>query len=103
MHRQVNQLLINSTLFFVYDELLTLVGKGWTCLKVFWLSKDNSAGHSTRKRRKGRQKKRWEDNIKEWTGVDLASSTRAVEDRTRWKRIVVKSSVMLQRPHKFMG
>ena len=39
----------------------------WHCLKVFWLSKDSSAGHSKRKRRKGRQKKRWGDNIKEWT------------------------------------
>ena len=27
-------------------------------------------------RKSGRQKKRWEDNIKEWTGIDLASSTR---------------------------
>ena len=34
------------------------------------------------KRRKGRQKKRWEDNIKEWTGIDFASSTRAAEDIT---------------------
>ena len=23
------------------------------------------------KRKRGRQKKRWEDNIKEWTGMDL--------------------------------
>ena len=66
----------------------------WTCHKVFWLSKDNSAGHSARKRRKGRQKKRWEDSIKGWTGMDFASSTRAAEDRTRWKGIVVKSSAV---------
>ena len=48
------------------------------------------------KRRKGtcRQKKRWEDNIEEWTGMDFASSTRAAEDMTRWKGIVVKSSVV---------
>ena len=31
------------------------------------------------KRKRGRQKKRWEDNIKEWTGMDFASSTRAAE------------------------
>ena len=31
------------------------------------------------KRRKGRLKKRWEDNIKEWTGMDFFSSTRAAE------------------------
>ena len=46
----------------------------WTCLKVFWLSEDNSAGHSARKMKKSKQKKRWEDNIKEWTGIDFASS-----------------------------
>ena len=45
-------------------------------------------------KRNGRQKKRLEDNIKEWTGRDFASSTRAAEDRTRWKGIVVKSSVV---------
>ena len=65
----------------------------WTCHKVFWLSKDNSARHSARKRR---QKKRWEDNIKGWTGMDFASSTRAAEDRTMWKGIVVKSSAVPQ-------
>ena len=55
------------------------------------------------KRRRGRQKKRWEDNIKEWTGMDFASSIRAAEDRTRWKVVVVKSSVVLQQPCKVMG
>ena len=34
------------------------------------------------KRKRGRQKKRWEDNIKEWTGMDFASSTRAAENMT---------------------
>ena len=69
---------------------------GWPHLKVFRLSKDDSAGHSARKRRKGSQKKRLEDNIKEWTGMDFANSSRAAEDRARWKGIVVKSSVV---PH----
>ena len=46
------------------------------------------------KRKRGRQKKRWEDNIKEWTGMDFASSTRAVENRSKWKGIVAKSSVV---------
>ena len=40
------------------------------------------------------QKKRWEDNIKEWTGMDFASSTRAAENRSRWKGIVANSSVV---------
>ena len=32
-------------------------------------------------RRRGRQKKRWEDNIKEWTGMGFGDSLRAAEDR----------------------
>ena len=35
--------------------------------------------------------------------MDFASSTRAAEDRARWKGIVVKLSVVPQRPHKLMG
>ena len=44
-------------------------------------------------RRRGRQKKRSEDNIKEWTGIDFSSSTREAENRTRWKGIVANLSV----------
>ena len=33
-----------------------------------------------RGRRQGRQTKRWEDNIREWTGLELAKSQRAVEN-----------------------
>ena len=55
------------------------------------------------KRRRGRQKKRWEDNIKEWTGMDFASSTRAAENRTRWSGVVANSSVVPQRPSKVTG
>ena len=39
-------------------------------------------------RRRGRQKKRWEDNIKEWTGMGFGDSLRAAEDREGWKGIV---------------
>ena len=54
-------------------------------------------------RRIGTQKKRWEDNMKEWTGMDFASSTRAAENRTRCKRIVANSSMVPQRLSKVMG
>ena len=47
--------------------------------------------------KRGRQK-RWKGNIKEWTGMDFAGSTMAAEDRTKWKGVVVKSSVVPQRP-----
>ena len=32
-------------------------------------------------RRQGRQRKRWEDNIWEWTGLEFAKSQTAVENR----------------------
>ena len=48
-------------------------------------------------RRQGRQRKRWEDNIREWTGLELAKSWRVVENREKWRQLVVKSSVVPQR------
>ena len=45
-------------------------------------------------RRQGRQKKKWEDNIREWTGLEFAKSKRAVENREKWRKLVVKSSLV---------
>ena len=47
-------------------------------------------------RRQGRQRKRWEDNIREWTGREFAKSQRAVENRKKWRKLVAKSSVVPQ-------
>ena len=52
-------------------------------------------------RRQGRQRKRWEDNIREWTGREFAKSQRAVENRKKWRKLVAKSSVVPQRPARF--
>ena len=49
-------------------------------------------------RRQGRQRKRWEDNIREWTGLELGRTQRAVENSGKWRKLVVKSSVVPQRP-----
>ena len=49
-------------------------------------------------RREGRQKKRWEDNVREWTGLEFKSQ-RAVENREKWRKVVVKSSVVPNGPH----
>ena len=49
-------------------------------------------------RRLGRQRKRWKDNIREWTGLDFVKSQRAVENREKWRKLVVKSSVVPQEP-----
>ena len=47
-------------------------------------------------RNQGRQRKRWEDNIREWTGLEFPKSQRAVENRKRWGKLLAKSSVV---PH----
>ena len=49
-------------------------------------------------RRQDRQRKRWEDNIREWTGLGFAKSQRAVKNREKWRKLVVKSSMMPRRP-----
>ena len=49
-------------------------------------------------RKRGRQKNRWENNIKEWTGMGFENSLRAAEDREGWKDIVAMSSVVPRRP-----
>ena len=45
-------------------------------------------------RRHGRQRKRLEDNIREWTGLEFGKSQRAAENRDKWRKLVVKSSVV---------
>ena len=82
--------------FGVHDDLLTMEKKR----KLRWY------GHMSRSsgmvktilqgtvkgaRRRGRQKKRWENNMKEWTGMVFGDSLRAAEDRLGWKGIVATS------------
>ena len=49
-------------------------------------------------RRQGRQRKKWEDNIRKWTGLEFGKSQRAVENRGKWRKLVAKLSVVPQRP-----
>ena len=85
-----------------YEDLLTTVKKR----KLKWY------GHITRStglakmilqgtvqggRRKGRQKKRWEDNITEWTGLKLGEALRKAENREECRKVVAQSSLMPQR------
>ena len=86
-----------------YEDLLSIVKKR----KLKWyghvsrsngLAKTILQGTVPGKRRRGRQRKRWEDNIREWTGLTFADSQRATEDRDQWRGIVQKSSVVPQQP-----
>ena len=43
--------------------------------------------HTMTKKNRGREKKRWEDNIKERTGMDFVSSTRAAKKQEKMERV----------------
>ena len=58
------------------------------------LAKTILQGTMKGERRQGRQKKRWEDNIRVWTGLKFARAQRAVENREKWRKLVVKASVV---------
>ena len=75
----------------------------WPCLKVFWFSKDNPTGHSERKKKKRQTEEEVGRQYHRVEGMDFASSTRAAENRSRWKGIVANSSVVPRRPSKVMG
>ena len=49
-------------------------------------------------RRQGRQRKRWEYNIRERTSLEFGKPQRAVEYRKKWGKLVAKLSVVPQRP-----
>ena len=58
------------------------------------LAKTILQGTVKKGRRQGRQRKRWEDNIREWTGLEFTKSQRAMENREKWRKLVAKSSVV---------
>ena len=70
----------------------TQTGVVWTCLPFIGSGQNHLAKHIERRTRQGRQGKRWEDNIREWTGLKFAKSQRAVENRDKWRKLVVTSS-----------
>ena len=57
------------------------------------LAKTNLPATKKGGRRHGGQRKRWEDNIRERTGLELGKSQRAVENREKWRKLFAKSSV----------
>ena len=84
-----------------HEDLLTMVKR----CKLQWyghvscssgLAKTILQGTLKGGRGQGRQRKRWEDNIREWTGLEFAKSQRAVENREKWRKLVANSSVVPQ-------
>ena len=86
-----------------HEDLLTIVKRRklqqyGDVLRSSGLAKTILQGTMKGERRQGRQRKMWEDNIREWTGLEFGKSQRAVENRGKWRKMVVKSSVVPQRP-----
>ena len=86
-----------------HEDLLTIVKRR----KLQWygyvfhssdLAKTILQGTVNVGRRQGRQRKRREDNIREWTCPEFAKSQRAVENTETWRKLGVKSSVASQQP-----
>ena len=46
----------------------------WSCFPFIRFGQNHLARHSERGRRQGKQRKRWEDNIREWTGLEFVKS-----------------------------
>ena len=87
-----------------HEDLLTIVKR----CKLQWyghvfrssgLAKTVLKGTVKGRRGQDRQRKRWENNIREWTSLEFAKSQRAVGNREKWKKLVVKSSVVPPQPH----
>ena len=71
-----------------HEDLLTIVKRrklqwyGHVC-RSSGLAKTILQGIVKGGRRQGRQRKRWEDNSREWAGLEFARSQRALENRAK--------------------
>ena len=86
-----------------HKDLLTIIKRRklqwyWHVSRSSGLAKNIWQGTVKGGRRQGRQRKRREENIREWTGLGFGKSQRAVENREKWKKLVAKSSVVPQWP-----
>ena len=87
-----------------HSELLAMV----IAKKLRWfghVSRSNSMsntilqGSIEGKRRRGRPRTQWQDNIVELTSLGIEEAMRATRDRDRWKRIILKSTAPLRHPN----
>ena len=70
----------------------------WSCFPFIRFGKTILQSTVKGGRRQGRQRKSWEDDIRKWTGLEFGKSQRAVENREKWKKLVVKSLMAPKRP-----
>ena len=79
-----------------YDDILTTVKKR----KLKWFGYvSRSAGLAKSilqetvqgRRRRGRQKRRWKNNISEWTGLRFCNAKKKAENKIKWRERVAMS------------
>ena len=82
------------------EDLLTIVKRR----KLQWyghvscslgLAKTSCNAHEMGKKTRQTEKE-VRRHIREWTGMDLAKSQRAVKNKEKWRKLIVKASVMPQ-------
>ena len=91
----------------VREKVTAEIGRHQELLEIVKARKLKWFGHTTRKnclakeclqgtvrggRGRGRPRKKWADNVKEWTGLSFAEATRAAERRDDWRGIVRMAS-----------
>ena len=91
---------VNWTTWRSPDDLKeTQTAVVWLCFPFIRSGKKNILqGTMKRGRRQGGQRKKWEDNIRELTGLEFGKSQRAVENREKWRKLFAKSSVIPNDP-----
>ena len=80
------------------DRKETQTAVVWSCLPFIRSGQTILQDTVKGGRRQGRHRKRWEDNIRKWTGLEFVKSQRAVENKKSWRKLVAKLSVVPQRP-----
>ena len=79
-----------------YEELLSTLKRRkmkWYghVTRALGLAKTVFQGTVRGGRRKGRQRKRWEDTIRDWTVLELSDAVRRSEEREEWRMLVARS------------
>ena len=69
-----------------------------SCLPFIRSCQNHITRHSERGKKTRQTEEKVGDKIREWTGLEFAKSQWAVENREKWRKLAVKSSVVPQRP-----
>ena len=85
-----------------HEDLLAIVKRpncsGWSRLPLIRSVQNHLAKHSER----GKKTRQTDEEVgrqhREWTDLEFSKSQRAVENRGKWRKLIVKSSVVSQQP-----